>query len=116
MRSRIPPRHRLRHLAVYSRLVLAYNAAIAALGATALLLLRRAGLVEGVVSARVGLEVAGLIVATAGHWLAVLVFGIAHHREYALFRPGGWGPIGLWFASWAIALLAGAAIFAIGRV
>ncbi len=96
--------------------MLGYNVAIALLGATALLLLRRAALVEGVVSARVGLEVAGLIVTTAGHWLSVLVFGLAHHREYALFRAGGWGPMGLWIASWAIALLTGTAIFVIGRV
>ncbi len=96
--------------------MLVYNVAIASIGATALLLLRRADLIEGVVSARVGLEVAGLIVVTAGHWLSVLVFELAHHREYALFRAGGWGPTGLWIASWAIALLGGTAIFVIGRV
>lgn len=116
VQSRIPLAHRLRLLGVYARLVLVYNVAIAALGATALLLLRRADLVEGVVSARVGLEIAGLIVATAGHWLAVLVFGLVHHREYALFRSGGWGPNGLRTVSWAIAVVAGVAVFAAARM
>jgi hypothetical protein len=116
VRSRIPLRHRIRLLAVYARIVLGYNLGIAALGTSALLVLRRAGLVEGVVSARVGLEVSGLIVATAGHWLAVLVFDLAHHREYALFRSGGWGPGALRLASWTVALIAGVAFFAAVRV
>ncbi|MFW5742539.1 MAG: hypothetical protein ACOCW3_01910 [Spirochaetota bacterium] len=116
MQSRIPTRHRLRLLVVYSGVVLRYNVAIAALGATALLLLRRAGLVEGAVNARVALEVGALILATAGHWLSVLVFVFAHHREYALYRSGGWGPIGLQIASWVLAIVAGAAIFVTVRV
>ncbi len=116
MQSRIPTRHRLRLLAVYSSLVLRYNVVIATLGAIALLLLRRAGLIEGVVSARVGIEVGALVLATAGHWLSVLVFGVAHHREYALFRSGGWAPIGLQTASWVLAIVAGTAIFVTVRV
>ncbi|MFW5689535.1 MAG: hypothetical protein ACOC1U_08180 [Spirochaetota bacterium] len=155
MHSRIPLLHRLRHLAVFSRLLLAYNVGLSAIGASALIALSLAGLLgapDAMETARetvtpgvsvtpdvsatpgvsvtpgafpgfawwdevcTGVLVTGLLIVSVGHWLAVLVVHLAHHREYALYRSGGWGATGLWFASWSVSVLVGVVVFGIGAL
>jgi hypothetical protein len=158
VQPRIPLAHRIRHLAVFSRLLLSYNVLASAIGATALIVLSRAGLlgrrpVEGPGSGTAaagssnpeaaapvaggggaagllsdpsgggwieelgaGALIAGLLTATVGHWLAVLIVRLAHHDELALYRAGGWGPTGLWFASWALSGLIGVVLIALGAI
>ena len=123
MRSSIPLVHRLRLLAAYSRLVLAYNALLSVSGAVALVLVGASGLLDAVTSpvtgtpsaaafpppdaARTVVGVAGLLAATVGHWLGVLVASLVHHAELPLYRGGGWGRVELMFASWAASFAVG---------
>ncbi|MFP4115411.1 MAG: hypothetical protein ACOC2Y_10010 [Spirochaetota bacterium] len=121
MESSIPLLHRVRLLAVYSRLVLVYNVAIAALGTSTLLALRAAGIVgeaeaSPAATLRFAVVMAGMIVATAGHWGGVLVAHSVHRSEYALYRAGGWGRVELWLASWAVSFVVGAAILVAGAI
>ena len=131
MHSRIPFAHRIRHLAVFSRLLLSYNLLASAIGATTLIVLSRAGFLGrrpvegpggGVFAAgdggwldqiQAGALITGLLAATVGHWLAVLIVRLAHHDELALYRSGGWGPTGLWFASWVLSGLIGVVLIAL---
>lgn len=140
VRSRIPVAHRVRHLAVFYRLLLFYNLLASAIGSSALIVLTRAGLLgprdvpgtgaedatgdllsafaEGfwLDELQRGLLITGILVATVGHWLAVLVVNLAHRDELALYRGGGWGPQGLWFASWVGSALVGALLAVLGAL
>ena len=123
MQSAIPLSHRLRLLWVYARLVLLYNAAISVFGAVALVVVGATGLLDVVVSPILGdpasvqlpgvdsvrtiVGVGGVLVATIGHWLGVLVTSLIHHREQPLYRAGGWGRVELMFVSWIVSLAAG---------
>lgn len=123
MHSAIPLSHRLRLLWVYARLVLLYNVAISIFGAVALVIVGATGLLDVVVSPILGdaasvelpgldsvrtiAGVSGVLVATVGHWLGVLVTSLVHHREEPLYRAGGWGRVELMFVSWPIAVVAG---------
>ena len=117
MRSRIPASHRLRHLLFYSRRLASYNLAISAIAATAITLVAAAGLLGDALGdpdwrqeTRGALIVMGLLIATVGHWIAVIVTGLVHHGEQALYRGGGWSMGELWFASWLLSIAVGAAI------
>ena len=158
MHSRIPFAHRIRHLAVFSRLLLSYNLLASAIGATTLIVLSRAGFLGrrpvegpgggtaaagssnpeaaapmtggqgpggGVFAAgdggwldqiQAGALITGLLAVTVGHWLAVLIVRLAHHDELTLYRSGGWGPTGLWFASWVLSGLIGVVLIALGAI
>ncbi len=96
-----------------------YNLAISLIGASALVLLDLAGLFGDTIAepdwadeARTVAIVAGVLMATAGHWIAVGVCGAVHRRERPLYRYGGWSPLGLWLCSWFVSALLGAAIVA----
>ncbi len=119
MQSRIPAAHRLRHLLFFSRRVSGYNLAISAIAATAIVLVGAAGLLGDTLGERdwarqmrTVMIVMGLLVGSVGHWIAVIVAGLMHHREQALYRGGGWSMPGLWFASWTASIVVGAAIVA----
>lgn len=117
MRSRIPPAHRLRHLLFYSRRLAGYNLAISAIAATTITLAGVAGLLGDAPGdpdwrhlTRAALIVMGLLIATVGHWIAVIVTRLMHHGEQALHRGGGWSMPALWCASWALSIAVGTVI------
>ena len=132
MHSAIPLGHRLRLLCVYSRLTLLYNVLVSFFGALALLLVGSARLLDVVVSPVLGDSagvtvpgvdsvrslaiVAGLLVATAGHWMAVLVVNLVHYAEQPLYRSGGWGRVELMFAAWLISIAIGVAAIVAARM
>jgi len=121
--SAIPLSHRLRLLWVYARLVLLYNVLISVFGAVALVVVGATGLLDVVVSPILGdpasvelpgldslrtiVGVGGVLIATVGHWLGVLVTSLIHHRELPLYRSGGWGRAELTLVSWVVSLAAG---------
>ncbi len=86
-----------------------YNFVISLIGASALILLDLAGLFGDLIAEPVWADevrsvaiVTGVLMATAGHWIAVGVCGAVHRRERPLYRYGGWGPLGLWLCSWFV--------------
>ena len=54
--------------------------------------------------------IAGLLFATAGHWIAVVVASTVHRSERELYRAGGWRIPELALASWAGSALLGVAL------
>ena len=94
-----------------------YNLAISLIGASALVLLDLAGLFGDMIAepdwadeAKSVAIVTGVLMATAGHWIAVGVADVVHRRERPLYRYGGWGPLGLRFCSWVVSAALGVAI------
>lgn len=133
VRTRIPALHRLRLLAVYTRLLWGYNLFLSAIGGAALVAVRSAGLLgsadlipgqdQGPVveltdasAASFWLAIALLLFGTAGHWLAAALLGTAHRAELPLYRGAGWRPAGLAFGSWVASLaVAGALLLVVFR-
>ena len=114
--------HRLHLFLTYVRLLLPYNAAVSSMGATALVLLGAAGLFGDTIGepdwgreARTAAMVAGVLMMTLGHWIAVLIAGLVHRGEQTLYRGGGWSMPGLWFSGWLASAAIGAAIAAMVR-
>ena len=92
------------------------------MGATALVLLGAAGLFGDTIGepdwgreARTAAMVAGVLMMTLGHWIAVLIAGLVHRGEQTLYRGGGWSMPGLWFSGWLASAAIGAAIAAMVR-
>lgn len=63
---------------------------------------------------RLVVVLAGVLMATLGHWLAVVVVRYAHAREAPFYEAGGWRGSTLAFASWPLSTLIGAIVIVVG--
>lgn len=63
---------------------------------------------------RLAVVLAGVLIATLGHWLGVTVMRLAHAREAPFYEAGGWHGSTLAFASWPLSMLAGAIVIVVG--